>query len=99
MSTQKVTKLPLFSLKCQPFGLNFTVLLKKLKKICTKKILFSVPVLNHWLTPQRKIRYKMRNCPLWFYDEIKINNLMSKVSIENFLIHKIDRDYLIEITL
>jgi len=74
-------------------------LLKKLKKICTKKILFSVPVLNHWLTPQRKIRYKMRNCPLWFYDEIKINNLMSKVSIENFLIHKIDRDYLIEITL
>ena len=29
----------------------------------------------------------------------KINDLMSKVSIENFFIHKIDRDYLVEITL
>lgn len=74
-------------------------LINKMKKICTKKILFSVPVLNHWLTPQRKIRYKIRNCPLWFYDEKKINALMSKVSIENFFIHKIDRDYLVEITL
>ena len=74
-------------------------LINKMKKICTKKILFSVPVLNHWLTPQRKIRYKIRNCPLWFYDEKKINNLMSKASIENFFIHKIDRDYLVEITL
>jgi cyclopropane fatty-acyl-phospholipid synthase-like methyltransferase len=73
-------------------------LINKMKKICTKKILFSVPVLNHWLTPQRKIRYKIRNCPLWFYDEKKINALMSKVSIKNFFIHKIDRDYLVEIT-
>mgnify|MGYP006164533321 CR=1 FL=1 len=74
-------------------------LLKKMKKICTKKILFSVPVLNHWLTMQRKIRYKIRKCPLWFYDEKKIDNLMSDVLIKNYLIHKIDRDYLVEITL
>jgi len=74
-------------------------LLNKMKKICNKKILFSVPVLNHWLTFQRKIRYKIRKCPLWFYDERKINELMSKASIQNYLIHKIDRDYLVEIKL
>ena len=74
-------------------------LLKKMKIICNNKILFSVPVLNHWLTPQRKIRYKLRKCPLWFYDEKKIQKLMSELSFENFLIHKIDRDYLVEITI
>ncbi len=73
-------------------------LLKKMKKICTNKILFSVPVLNHWLTTQRKIRYKIRKCPLWFYDEKKIDNLMSQIPFVNYKIHKIDRDYLVEIS-
>lgn len=74
-------------------------LLRKMKKIGSKKILFSVPVLNHWLTPQRKFRYKLRKCPLWFYNEEKINKLMSAISINNYTIHKIDRDYLVEISL
>ena len=72
-------------------------LLKKMKKLARKKILFSVPVMNHWLTPQRKIRYILRKCPLWFYDRSKIDYLLQRAMINDYYIHKIDRDYLVEV--
>lgn len=72
-------------------------LISILKDIATKRVVFSVPVLNHWLTPQRKIRYKLRKCPLWFYDKEKIRNMLEKILLDKYHIHDLGRDYLVEI--
>ena len=87
----------LFALGVVEYFDNPIDLLVKMKNLAKKKILFSVPVANHWLTPQRKIRYIIRKCPLWFYDENKIKLLLQNASLNNFYIHKIDRDYLVEV--
>ena len=63
--------------------------------LCNKKAVFSLPVEKHWLTPQRRVRYKLRNCPLWFYDEAKIGALMARAGVDKFSIEKISRDYLV----
>lgn len=72
-------------------------LIDVLRNIVSKRILFSVPVENHWLTPQRKIRYKLRNCPLWFYNKSRIKDILTNLSLSNYQIHDLGRDYLVEI--
>ena len=70
-------------------------ILKIMHDLANKVAVFSIPVESHWLTPQRKIRYKLRNCPLWFYNESKINDLMSRIGVEKFTIERHSRDYLV----
>jgi 2-polyprenyl-3-methyl-5-hydroxy-6-metoxy-1,4-benzoquinol methylase len=61
------------------------------------KVIFSIPVKFHWLTLQRILRYKIRNCPLWFYSKSDICTLMEKCCIRNYTIHDLGRDYLVVI--
>ena len=52
-------------------------------------IVFSFPSI-HWLrTPIRKIRYRLRNCPVYFYTNDKITLLMQKAGARKFRITKI----------
>jgi len=45
---------------------------KGLRPILTGKAVVSFPS-KHWFrTPIRKVRYKLRNCPVYFYDEAQI---------------------------
>lgn len=73
------------------------LLIKIMASLSLNRVIFSIPVNNHWLTFQRKIRYKIRKVPLWFYSENSIKNMLNKSGIEKYKIHKIDRDYLVEI--
>ena len=61
----------------------------------SKYIIFSLPVKWHWLTPQRIVRYKLRNCPLWFYTKNDLRNLMAMSGAEKFQIKQVGRDYLV----
>lgn len=70
-------------------------LIKIMGEHANKKVMFSLPVKNHWLTPQRVVRYKMRNCPLWFYTEKEISDLLTKNGFNNFEIERLSRDYLV----
>ena len=64
----------------------------KLKKDA-KIILASFPKKYHWLSPQRALRYKLKNCPLYFYTRADIENLMKKVSVKKFDIIDNDREF------
>ena len=45
---------------------------------------------KHWLrTPLRKFRYRLRRCPVYFYDEAKINHLCSAAGFRKINIYKI----------
>ena len=52
-------------------------------------VVFSFPS-THWLrTPIRKVRYRLRNCPVYFYTDDKITKLMQKAGAREFRITKI----------
>ncbi len=72
-------------------------IIKKLMSFSDNMIVFSLPVKKHWLTPQRIFRYKLRQCPLWFYTEEKLKTLLHKVGANNYSIEKLGRDYLVVI--
>ena len=72
-------------------------LIMKMQEISSKRVIFSIPVKNHILTLQRRIRYKLRNCPLWFYDKNDIQVMLDEIDIKEYKIHNISRDYLVEI--
>ena len=72
-------------------------IITKMMSLSNNKVIFSLPVKNHWLTPQRIIRYKIRKCPLWLYSETKIESILKKMGVENYSIEKLSRDYLVTI--
>jgi 2-polyprenyl-3-methyl-5-hydroxy-6-metoxy-1,4-benzoquinol methylase len=65
---------------------------KKLKND-TEIALASFPKKYHLLTPQRAIRYKLNNCPLFFYTKKDIVNLMNKVRPKSFTITDNSREF------
>jgi SAM-dependent methyltransferase len=65
----------------------------KLKVDTAKYILASFPKSGGVLAWQRKIRYNMRNCQLFYYDKKIIQNLMIDANIDDFEIQDNDREY------
>lgn len=59
----------------------------------TNVALASFPKKYHYLTPQRAIRYKLRNCPLFFYTQEDLRSLMNKIKPKNFTIKDNDREF------
>ena len=68
---------------------NSVVFLSALKTLFTKSIAISFPSFHWFRTPIRKIRYKLRNCPVYFYDKEKIASLLKSSGFTNFEIYKI----------
>ena len=51
---------------------------KAMRAIVTGRVTVSFPS-KHWLrTPIRKVRYRLRNCPVYFYDEPTIRSIGKK---------------------
>ncbi len=70
------------------------IVFKKLKKDC-KIFVGSFPKLYNWLTPQRKIRYVVRNCPLYFYTKEKIEKKLKLAGIKKYKFLDNDREYFV----
>ena len=69
------------------------VVFKKLKNDISEIILASIPKENHFLSFQRKIRYKKRNCPLYLYTHDDIVALMDDNDFKNYEIIDFGREY------
>jgi len=69
--------------------------IKKMIGHSKKRVLFSLPVKWHLLTPQRMVRYKLRNCPLRFYDKDDIARLMKLTGVSKYHVKRLNRDYLV----
>jgi 2-polyprenyl-3-methyl-5-hydroxy-6-metoxy-1,4-benzoquinol methylase len=51
------------------------VLLAKMRSLCSKSVIASFPS-RHWFrTPLRRVRYRMKNCPVYFYGAEQIERL------------------------
>lgn len=67
---------------------------KKLKKD-TKIFYGSFPKLFHILSPQRLLRYKLRNCPLYLYTKSSIVKDLKKSGIKKYKIIDNSREYFV----
>lgn len=81
---------------------NGAEFLKALKKCVLQKLVISFPSLHWFRTPLRKVRYKIRQCPVYFYDQVKIQHLMQELGIPDYHLIKIPgagMDYLVCLSL
>jgi len=69
----------------------------KLKKDISKEIYASFPKSSGLLAVQRKVRYKMRNCPLYLYSKNDVTKLMNEAGFKQFEISDCSRDWFVRI--
>ena len=74
------------------------LILRKVLSMTNRKIFISFPVDGGLLAFQRKLRYKKR-CFLRMYSYSDIEVLMRQLSISDFTIEKISRDYFVTISM
>jgi cyclopropane fatty-acyl-phospholipid synthase-like methyltransferase len=63
--------------------------LRSLRSVVTQRAVISFPSIHWFRTPFRKVRYKLRRCPVYFYDASQIETLLQNAGIENYRIIKI----------
>ena len=75
-------------------------MLKKLQQDVTKEIYGSFPKKGGFLTWQRKVRYNMRNCPLYFYSKKSLVEILDEAGLQGkYSIKDLGRDFFVKITL
>ncbi len=71
---------------------------RKLETDVTKELLMSFPKSGGFLGWQRKVRYNMRNCPLYYYSRKDLETLFAKVGWGNKVeIFNIERDFFVRV--
>ena len=72
----------------------------KLQKDVTKEIYASFPHDTGLMAMQRKVRYKMRNCPLYYYSLDDVKRILKNTGLEGkYEIIDFKRDYFVKVTL
>ena len=74
-------------------------MLKKLKKETRHMIVGSFPKAGGLLAFQRKIRYKIRSCPLYFYSRADLERILKQADLNEFTIDETDREFYLKVTL
>ena len=75
------------------FEKNPELIFKKLKKDSNKYILASFPKKYEIFSLQRLIRYKLRNCPLYFYTKNSIRTILKNSQILDYTIIDNHREF------
>ena len=73
------------------------IVFSKLKSDVNKIILASIPKQNHFLAHQRKVRYKIRNCPLYLYTYNDLIVLMKNNNFDNYDIIDFGRELFVKV--
>lgn len=73
---------------------NPQTLIDNIKAVKPCHFLFSAPKRDHWLVPQRSLRYRMRNCDLFFYTVPMLENLLDGL---DYHIEDLGRDFMVHV--
>jgi len=69
--------------------------LRKILALTKEKVIISFPARWDLRALIRKIRLKLLGCPVYFYSEDQIRNLLNEAGFRNFTVRDLDRDYLV----
>lgn len=72
---------------------------RKLKNDVTKEIYASFPHDTGLMAMQRKFRYYLRNCPLYYYTLDDVKQILENCGLHNYEIKDFKRDYFVKIRL
>jgi ubiquinone/menaquinone biosynthesis C-methylase UbiE len=72
-----------------------TVYLRKLATLTRQEVFASFPVLWHWLTPQRKLRYLCRGLSVYFYTKRRIIEVVSGSGLAVSRMERLGRDFVV----
>lgn len=74
-------------------------IINKLKKDISKEFYASFPQADEPLSLQRRVRYKMRNCPLWLYTRQDVETILNNCGLQGkYEIKDFGRDYYVKVT-
>jgi 2-polyprenyl-3-methyl-5-hydroxy-6-metoxy-1,4-benzoquinol methylase len=75
-------------------------MLKKLQQDVSKEIYGSFPKAGGFLTWQRKVRYNMRHCPLYFYSKKSLVDILDEAGLQGkYTIKDLGRDFFVKVKL
>ena len=74
------------------------IFIEKVISLTKGKIFFSFPVSGGLLAAQRRFRY-LNRCPLYMYNEKRLNELFEKFQPYQYKIEKIHRDFFVTLTI
>jgi len=63
--------------------------LQRMKERARHSVVASFPSISIYRTPIRKLRYRIKNCPVYFYDRAAIDRLAGSAGFSRHEIHKI----------
>lgn len=66
-----------------------TSFVRGLRKIITERAAISFPSTHWFRTPFRKVRYTIRQCPVYFYTPEKIKEIMNRAGVASYDLKKI----------
>lgn len=78
---------------------NPVPILIKLKKDINNEIYASFPKSSGLLALQRRVRYKLRNCPLYLYSKPDVLEMLKEAGLERFVIKSCKRDWFVRVML
>jgi ubiquinone/menaquinone biosynthesis C-methylase UbiE len=70
-------------------------LIKQMKAVCRGTMIASFPKRGHILTPQRKVRYMLRGCPIKFYSHGQLRKICESLDMSTAVIEDLGRDFLL----
>jgi SAM-dependent methyltransferase len=72
--------------------------LSRMKRLATHSVIASFPSVSWYRTPVRKVRYRFKRCPVYFYEYESIVRLAKQAGFPRYDVHKIEgagQDYFV----
>ncbi|MBI2835599.1 MAG: methyltransferase domain-containing protein [Acidobacteria bacterium] len=70
-------------------------LLARMRELAQSTIVMSFPKAREWRVPFRRVRFWLSGCPLFFYTEAQVRDLLAAAGIRGYDWIPLDRDYLV----
>ena len=64
--------------------------MKALRGFATERAAISFPSIHWFRTPFRKVRYRARRCPVWFYSRRDIEQIAESLNVREYRLDKIE---------
>jgi cyclopropane fatty-acyl-phospholipid synthase-like methyltransferase len=64
--------------------------MKALRPFVTERAAISLPSVHWFRTPFRKLRYRLRRCPVWFYSRRDIEQIAESLNVKEYRLDKIE---------